>query len=49
MADLLQKGILATVNQTIDPEVALQIAEEHGFLAEVQKEGEETRYYRRTS
>ncbi|WP_242462891.1 translation initiation factor IF-2 [Persephonella atlantica] len=41
MADLLQKGILATVNQTIDPEVALQIAEEHGFLAEIQKEGEE--------
>ncbi|SNZ09520.1 translation initiation factor IF-2 [Persephonella hydrogeniphila] len=41
MADLLQKGILATVNQTIDPEIALQIAEEHGFLAEIQKEGEE--------
>ncbi len=41
MADLLKKGILATVNQTIDPEVALQIAEEHGFLAEIQKEGEE--------
>ncbi|NPA58386.1 MAG: translation initiation factor IF-2 [Aquificae bacterium] len=41
MADLLQKGILATVNQTIDPEVALQIAEDHGFLAEIQKEGEE--------
>ncbi len=41
MADLLQKGILATVNQTIDPEVALQIAEENGFLAEIQKEGEE--------
>ena len=41
MADLLKKGILATVNQTIDPEIALQIAEEHGFLAEIQKEGEE--------
>ncbi len=41
MADLLKKGILATVNQTIDPEVALQIAEEHGFLAEIQREGEE--------
>ncbi len=41
MADLLQKGVLATVNQTIDPEIALQIAEEHGFLAEIQKEGEE--------
>jgi len=43
MADLLQKGILATVNQTIDPEIALQIAEEHGFLAEIQKEGEEVK------
>ena len=41
MADLLKRGILATVNQTIDPEIALQIAEEHGFLAEIQKEGEE--------
>ncbi|RMD45196.1 MAG: translation initiation factor IF-2 [Aquificota bacterium] len=41
MADLLKKGVLATVNQTIDPEIALQIAEEHGFLAEIQKEGEE--------
>ncbi|WP_457642834.1 translation initiation factor IF-2 [Persephonella sp.] len=41
MAELLQKGILATVNQTIDPEIALQIAEEHGFLAEIQEEGEE--------
>jgi translation initiation factor IF-2 len=41
MAELLKKGILATVNQTIDPEIALQIAEEHGFLAEIQREGEE--------
>ena len=41
MADLLKKGILASVNQTIDPEIALQIAEEHGFLAEIQQEGEE--------
>ncbi|NPA12921.1 MAG: translation initiation factor IF-2 [Aquificae bacterium] len=41
MADLLKRGILATVNQNIDPEVALQIAEEHGYLAEIQTEGEE--------
>ncbi len=40
MADLLKKGILATVNQTIDPETALQIAEEHGFLAELKTEEE---------
>ncbi len=41
MADLLKKGILATVNDNIDPEVALEIAEEHGFLAEIKREGEE--------
>jgi len=41
MADLLKRGILATVNDNIDPEIALQIAEEHGFLAEIKKEGEE--------
>ncbi len=41
MADLLKKGILATVNDNIDPEIALQIAEEHGFLAEIKREGEE--------
>ncbi|WP_457644711.1 translation initiation factor IF-2 [Persephonella sp.] len=43
MAELLKRGILATVNQTIDPEIALQIAEEQGFLAEIQKEGEEVK------
>ncbi|WP_456401492.1 translation initiation factor IF-2 [Persephonella sp.] len=43
MAELLKRGILATVNQTIDPEIALQIAEEHGYLAEVHKEGEEVK------
>lgn len=40
MADLLKRGILATVNQTIDPEIAVQIAEEHGFLAELKTEEE---------
>ncbi len=41
MADLLKRGILATVNDNIDPEIALQIAEEYGFLAEIKREGEE--------
>ena len=40
MADLLKRGILATVNQTIDPEIAVEIAEEHGFLAELKSEEE---------
>ena len=40
LADLLQRNILATVNQTIDPEIAVEIAEEHGFLAEVEKKEE---------
>ncbi len=39
--ELMKKGVLATINQNIDPEIALQIAEEHGFLAEIKKEGEE--------
>ena len=41
LMDLLQKKILATVNQTIDPKIALEIAEKHGFLAELKIEGEE--------
>jgi translation initiation factor IF-2 len=42
LMDLLQKKILATVNQTIDPKIALEIAEKHGFLAEIKVEGEES-------
>ena len=35
MAELLKKGILATINQTIPAEVAVSIAESMGFLAEI--------------
>jgi translation initiation factor IF-2 len=35
MAELLKKGILATINQTIPAEVAVSIAEGMGFLAEI--------------
>ena len=38
MAELLKKGVLATINQTVPSEVALQVAEALGFLAEVKKE-----------
>lgn len=38
MAELLRKGVLATINQTVPSEVALQVAEALGFLAEVKKE-----------
>ncbi len=41
VADLLKRGILATVNQNIDPEIAVKIAEDYGFLAEIKEEGEE--------
>ncbi|MEZ0322952.1 MAG: translation initiation factor IF-2 [Hydrogenothermaceae bacterium] len=41
LMDLLQKKILATINQTIDPKIALEIAESHGYLAEIKIEGEE--------
>ncbi|GAB6073094.1 hypothetical protein JCM14244_14710 [Venenivibrio stagnispumantis] len=42
LMDLLSRKILATVNQIIDPKIALEIAEAHGFLAEIKIEGEET-------
>ena len=41
LMDLLKRKILATVNQTIDPKIAIEIAEEHGFLAELKEEGTE--------
>lgn len=41
LMDLLKRKILATVNQTIDPKIAIEIAEEHGFLAELKEEGVE--------
>jgi translation initiation factor IF-2 len=42
MAELLKKGVLATINQTVPSEVALQVAEALGFLAEIKKGEEET-------
>lgn len=41
MAELLKRGVLATINQTVPSEVALQVAEALGFLAEIKKEEEE--------
>lgn len=41
MAELLKKGVLATINQTIAPEVAVQVAEAMGYLAEVKPLEEE--------
>ncbi len=38
MAELLKRGILATINQTVPSEVALQVAEALGFLAEIKSE-----------
>jgi translation initiation factor IF-2 len=40
MAELLKKGVLATINQSVPSEIALQVAEALGFLAEVKKEEE---------
>ena len=41
MEALLKKGILATINQAVPTEVAVEIAESYGFLAEAKKEEEE--------
>ena len=35
IAELLKRGILATINHTIDPQVAVEIAEKFGYLAEI--------------
>ncbi len=41
IGELLKKGILANINQSIDAQVALEIAESMGFLADIKKEEEE--------
>ncbi len=41
MEALLKKGILATINQAVPTDVAVEIAESYGFLAEAKKEEEE--------
>ena len=41
IAELMKRGILATINQNVPPEVAVEIAETFGFLAEVKEEKEE--------
>ncbi|MEN3033973.1 MAG: translation initiation factor IF-2 [Aquificaceae bacterium] len=41
MTELLKKGILATINQNIDPQIALEIAQSMGFLAEIKQEKEQ--------
>ena len=42
IAELMKRGILATINQSVPPEVAVEVAETFGFLAEVKEEkGEE--------
>ncbi|MCX8076235.1 MAG: translation initiation factor IF-2 [Aquificaceae bacterium] len=38
MSELLKRGVLATINQTVPSEVALQVAEAMGFLAEIKSE-----------
>ncbi|MEO2153144.1 MAG: translation initiation factor IF-2 [Aquificota bacterium] len=35
IAELMKRGILATINHTIDPQVAVEIAEKFGYLAEI--------------
>ncbi len=41
MEALLKKGILATINQAVPTDAAIEIAESYGFLAEAKKEEEE--------
>ena len=42
ISELMEKGIFASMNQTIDEEVAVKIAENHGFLLEIHHRGEMT-------
>jgi len=41
IAELMKRGVLATINQPVPPEVAVEVAEAFGYLAEVKKEEEE--------
>jgi translation initiation factor IF-2 len=41
IAELMKRGILATINHTIDPNVAVEIAENFGYLAEVKSAEEQ--------
>ncbi len=41
MKSLIQRGIMATVNQTLDPQLAIEICKEFGYEAEVQSFEEE--------
>ena len=41
IAELMKRGILATINHTIDPNIAVEIAEKFGYLAEVKTAEEE--------
>ena len=40
IAELMKRGVLATINQPVPPETAVEVAEAFGYLAEVKKEEE---------
>lgn len=40
IAELLKRGVLATINQPVPPETALEVAEAFGYLAEIKEEEE---------
>lgn len=42
ISELMEMGIFASMNQTIDEQVAIRIAKKHGFELEVQHRGEPT-------
>ncbi len=41
IVELMKRGVLATINQPVPPETAVEVAEAFGYLAEVKKEEEE--------
>ena len=41
ISELMEMGIFSSMNQVIDEEVAVRLAEKHGFLLEVKHRGEE--------
>lgn len=40
ISELMEVGIFASINQTIDEQVAAKVAEKHGFLLEIKHRGE---------
>ncbi len=49
ISELMEMGIFASMNQTIDEPVALKVAEKHGFMLEIKHRGEAAQQTQQTA